>query len=59
MNEQIRPLKKARVLARLEALRGVVEDEELQKIHALTTIDILLDYLHDVQIREAVDSIPM
>ena len=59
MSGQIRPLKKAQVLARLEALRGVVEDEELQKIHVLTVIDILLDYIHDQQIKEAVETIPM
>ena len=55
----IRPLKKAQVLARLEALRGVVEDEELQKIHALTVIDILLDYVHDQDVKSAVEVIAL
>ena len=59
MSGAIRPLKKAQVLARLEALRGVVEDEELQKIHALTVIDILLDYVHDQDVKSAVEVIAL
>lgn len=59
MSANIRPLKKAQVLARLEVLRGVVEDEELQKIHALTVVDILLDYVHDQDIKLAVEVIAL
>jgi hypothetical protein len=55
----IRPLKKSAALARLGALREVVEDEELQKIHALAVIDTLVDYIHDQDFREAVEAIPL
>lgn len=54
-----RPLKKADVLARLRGLKAVVEDEELAHIHALTVIDMLLDYLHDADLRGAVESIAL
>jgi hypothetical protein len=54
-----RSIGKRAALARLEALRGVVEDEELCKIHALCVIDTLLDYVCDQDIKDAVEAIPM
>lgn len=59
MSANIRPLKKAAALARLHALRGVVEDEELARIHALAVIDTLLEYIHDQDMRDAVEEIPL
>lgn len=59
MSAHIRPLKKAAALARLHALREVVEDEQLAQIHALAVIDTLLEYIHDPDFREAVEAVPM
>jgi hypothetical protein len=55
----IRPLTKRAALARLEALKEVVEGEEIQKIHALAIIDTLVDYIHDQDFRNIVDEIPL
>lgn len=55
----IRPLKKGAALARLEALREVVEGEELAKIHTLAVIDTLVDYINDEDIKNAVEAVPM
>jgi len=54
-----RSIGKRAALARLEALREVVEGEELCKIHALAVIDTLLDYIHDKDFRDAVEEIPL
>lgn len=55
----IKPLKKSAVLARLEQLRLVVEDEELAEIHKLAVIDTLLDYIRDEDIRNKVEEIAL
>jgi hypothetical protein len=54
-----RSLTKRAALARLEALREVVEDEELAKIHALAIIDTLVEYIHDSDIKDAVEAVPI
>lgn len=52
-------LGKRATLARLDALREVVEGEAIQNVHALAVIDTLLDYLNDTDIRQAVEEIAL
>jgi hypothetical protein len=58
MTSGIRLTKRA-ALARLDALREVVEGEELSKIHALAALQTLVEYIHDKDIADAIDAIPM
>ena len=51
-------MKKHGLLARLEQLRLEAEDKELEEITKVTLLDLLLDYINDPQIREAVEKIP-
>lgn len=51
-------MKKSGLLARLEQLRLEGEDKELEEITKTTLLDLLLDYINDPQIREAVERIP-
>lgn len=51
-------MKKSGLLARLEQLRLEAEDKALEEITKLTVLDLVLDYINDPQIREAVERIP-
>ena len=51
-------LKKSNVLSRLEQLRALAEVQKVSDLMAKKVLDLLLDYLNDPQIREAVERIP-
>lgn len=50
-------LKKTNVLARLTQIKQRAEEEEMTDLTAKVILDLLLDYLNDAEIREAVDEI--
>lgn len=52
-------MKKAGALARLEQIRAAAEDKELTDIRRIEVLDVLLDYINDPQIREAVEAVPL
>ena len=51
-------MRKAGLLARLCQIKAL-QDEELEEIRAMEVIDVLLDYINDAQVREAVEEIAL
>lgn len=52
-------MKKTSLLALLAQLKIKADDEEINDINRLKIVDLLLDYINDPQIREAVEEIPL
>lgn len=52
-------MKKSGLIALLAQLKVKAEDEEINDINRLKIVDLLLDYINDPQIREAVEEIPL
>lgn len=51
-------MKKSEVTAALERIRLEAETKPIDNVTALQVIAVLVDYINDPQIREAVDEIP-
>lgn len=51
-------MKKTDLLVALKNQKIVADDNELNEITKLKVLDLLLDYINDPHIREAVDEIP-
>ncbi|HWY36089.1 MAG TPA: hypothetical protein VNX68_15700 [Nitrosopumilaceae archaeon] len=52
-------MKKASLLFQLQELKTQMEDEEIKEITKIKILDLLLDYINDVDIRGAVEDIPI
>lgn len=52
-------MKKQSALLRLEQVKISAEDKELDDMNRILILDILLDYINDPDIRQAVEDIPL
>ena len=52
-------MRKAGLLNLLKQIRGQSEVEEIDNLRPIQVLDVLLDYINDPEVREAVDEVLM
>lgn len=56
---EVMTMKKSTLLNRLEQIRLQAEDEEIKAMRPLEILDLVLEYVNDKDIRDAIEAVPM